>query len=158
MPNNLATWQSLPRFGEAIDNPPSGEVVTESNIDWIGYRGPAGLTVAKIGLKATRLGIKIILPQAQTPYRFSGRRPGENVYAASHTSHLSKFMAQYPNLEWGHSSLDTEYEAYKSGWRGASPVVELVSLYDPDAWLIPLPAPVARPPTPRASCRLALTG
>jgi hypothetical protein len=157
---DLGLWQSLPRFDEAISNPPFSRVLTNCDTGWIGYRGPAGLTVAAIGLKVTRLGITLILPQTQTPYRYSGRRPGENICVTDHMSHLERFMAQRPDLEWHHSSIDTEHEVYKSGWRGASPVVELVSLRDPDAERIPLPSrpAVPRPAVPRPVCSLALTG
>jgi SAM-dependent methyltransferase len=152
---DLGLWQSLPRFDEAVSNPPFGQVLTDCDTGWIGYRSPAGLTVAAIGLKVTRLGITLILPQTQTPYRYSGRRPGENVCVSDHMGYLERFMTQRPDLEWHHSSIDTEHEVYKSGWRGASPVVELVSLRDPDAERIPLPS---RPAVPRPVCSLALTG
>jgi hypothetical protein len=69
--------------------------------------------------------------------------------------YLATFMALRPDLEWQHSSIDTEHEAYKSGWRGASPVVELVSLCDPAADLIPLPQV---PAVSRPQYSLALTG
>ncbi len=147
-------WQTLPRFDEAISNPPFGQVLTDGDTGWIGYRGPAGLTAAAIGLKVAQL-ITLVLPQTQTPYRYSGRRPGENVCVSTHTRYLETFMSQRPELEWHHSSIDTEHEAYKSGWRGASPVVELVSLCDPDTELIPLPH---SPSIPRPVYNLALTG
>lgn len=160
---DLYVWQSLPHFDEAVSNPPFGQVLTDSDIGWIGYRGPAGLTAAAIGLKVARLGITLILPQTQTPYLYSGHRPGENVYTSNHMRYLETFMAQHPDLEWHHSSIDTEHEAYKSGWRGVSPVVELVSLRDPGADQIPLPGTLPDPlpqlvaiPKPRYS--LALTG
>lgn len=152
---DLHLWQSLPRFDEAVSNPPFGQVVTDSDTGWIGYRGPAGLTVAAIGLSVAQLGITLILPQTQTPYRYSGRRPGENAYASNHMRYLATFMAQRPELEWHHSSIDTEHEAYKSGWRGAAPVVELTALNDPAAELIPLPR---LPALSRPLYSLALTG
>lgn len=152
---DLHLWQSLPRFDEAVSNPPFGQVLTDSDTGWIGYRGPAGLTAAAIGLKVARLGITLILPQTQTPYRYSGRRPGENVYTSNHMRYLETFMTQRPDLEWHHSSIDTEQEAYKSGWRGASPVVELVSLCNPSPELIPLPQV---PAVSRPQFSLALTG
>jgi hypothetical protein len=113
------------------------------------------LTAAAIGLRVARLSITLILPQTQTPYRYSGRRPGENVFTSDHMRYLETFMTQRPDLEWHHSSIDTEQEAYKSGWRGASPVVELVSLCDPGPELIPLPQV---PAVSRPHCSLALTG
>lgn len=152
---DLHLWQSLPRFDEAISNPPFGRVVTDSDTGWIGYRGPAGLTVAAIGLRVARLGITLILPQTQTPYRYSGRQPGENACTSNHMRYLKTFMAQRPDLEWHRSSIDTEQEAYKSGWRGASPVVELASLCDPAVDLIPLPQV---PTLSRPLYSLALTG
>jgi hypothetical protein len=69
--------------------------------------------------------------------------------------YLETFMAQRPELEWHHSSIDTEQAAYKSGWRGVSPVVELVSLCDPAAELIPHPQV---PAVSRPQYSLALTG
>jgi hypothetical protein len=134
---------------------------------WIAYRGPAGLTVAAAGLQVAQLGIKIILPQSQTIFRYSSCLPGAAVYADDHPGYLKKFLAQRPNLECHHSSLDTELQGYKAEWRGASPVVEVVSFYDPDAALVPLPHPAPAgnplvtaasvPPPPRPDCRLALT-
>jgi hypothetical protein len=151
---DLHLWQSLPRFDEGVSNPPFSQVLTDSDTGWIGYRGPAGLTVAAIGLKVARLGITLILPQTQTPYRYSGRRPGENVCTSNHMRYLETFITQRPNLEWHHSSLDTEDETYKAGWRGATPRVELVSLCDPEAALISLRQ---SPPIPKPTCLLAFT-
>jgi methylase of polypeptide subunit release factors len=148
-------WQSLPRFDEAISNPPFGAVVTEHDTDWVGYRGPAGLTVAAIGLQVARLGIKMILPQAQTIFRYSGADGRYGVYADSYAGYLQKFIAQRPELEWDYSSLDTEAEAYKSEWRGVAPIVEVVSLHDPEATLLPL-SPM--PAISRPVYSLALTG
>jgi hypothetical protein len=81
---------------------------------------------------------------------------------------LETFLAQRPNLECHPSNLDTELPGYKSEWRGVAPVVEVVSFYDPDAALVPLPhhAPGGNPLAtaasvplpPRPDCRLALTG
>jgi hypothetical protein len=133
-----ALWQSLPRFDEAISNPPFGQVWTDCDTGWIGYRGPAGLMAAAIGLQVARLGITMILPQTQTPFRYSGAAPGANVYTENHTGYLKRFLADRPALEWHHSSLDTEIPEYKSGWRGAAPVVELVTLRDREAVLLPL--------------------
>ncbi len=42
-------------------------------------------------------------------------------------------MAKHPQMDWGHLSLDADLPDYKGGWRGASPVVEIVSLIDRDA-------------------------
>ena len=145
-------WQRLPPFAEAVSNPPFGRVVTECALDWIGYRGTAGLTVATMGLKVAELGITIILPQTQTPYAFSGRRSGENVYRRHHSRHLKAFLQQHPQLEWHHSSIDTEQPSYKGGWRGVSPLVEATSLYDPNAHLISRPKP---PIVPKPSYSLA---
>jgi hypothetical protein len=39
---DLHLWQSLPRFDEAVSNPPFGQVLTDSDTGWIGYPGPAG--------------------------------------------------------------------------------------------------------------------
>lgn len=141
-----ATWLALPQFDEAISNPPFGDVVTDCDTDWLGYRGPAGLMAAEIGLKVTRLGITMILPQTYTPYRFSGRVPGQNMMAQTHVRALEQFMARHPQMEWGHLSLDTEYPDYKDGWRGVSPVVELVSLADPEIERLARPRPVASRP------------
>lgn len=141
-----ATWLALPQFDEAISNPPFGDVVTDCDTDWLGYRGPAGLMAAEIGLKVTRLGITMILPQTYTPYRFSGRVPGQSMMAQTHVRALEQFMAKHPRMEWGHLSLDTEYPDYKTGWRGASPVVELVSLADPEIERLARPRPVASRP------------
>jgi predicted RNA methylase len=152
---DLSLWQSLPRFDEAISNPPFGKVVAAYDTDWVGYRGPAGLTVAAIGLQVARLGIKMILPQAQTIFRYSGADLRYGAHADSYPGYLKKFMTGRPGLEWDHTSLDTEAETYKSEWRGAAPVVEVVSLYDPEAALLslsPMPA-ISRP-----VCSLALTG
>lgn len=154
---DLHLWQSLPRFDEAVSNPPFGQVLTDNDTGWIGYHGPAGLTVAAIGLRVARLGITLILPQTQTPYRYSGRRPGENICTTNHMRYLETFMAQRPALQWHHSSIDTEDETYKSGWRGASPVVELVSLNDPDAEHVPL-RQHPHPSLARPLYSLALTG
>jgi SAM-dependent methyltransferase len=163
---DLALWQSLPRFDEAISNPPFGKIVTSHDTGWIGYRGPAGLTVAAIGLQVAQLGIKMILPQSQTIFRYSGRLPGAGVYAAEHLRYLETFLAQRPNLECHHSSLDTEIPGYKSEWRGVAPVVEVVSICEPDAALVPLPHPAearnplttaaSLPSPPRPDCRLSL--
>jgi hypothetical protein len=152
---DLHLWQSLPRFDEAVSNPPFGQVLTDCDTGWIGYRGPAGLTVAAIGLSVARLGITLILPQTQTPYRYSGRRPGENACTSNHMRYLETFMARRPDLEWHHSSIDTEDETYKVGWRGTTPRVELVSLYDPQAELIHLHSV---PSTPRPTCFLPASG
>jgi hypothetical protein len=97
----------------------------------------------------------MILPQAQTIFRYSGADGRYGVYADSYAGYLQKFMAQRPELEWDHSSLDTEAEAYKSEWRGAAPIVEVVSLYDPEATLLPL---LPKPAISRPVCSLALTG
>ena len=59
---DLSLWQSLPRFDEAVSNPPFGKVLTDCDTSWIGYKGPAGLTVAAISLKVARLGPTMILP------------------------------------------------------------------------------------------------
>jgi hypothetical protein len=109
----------------------------------------------------------MILPQSQTIFRYRGCLPGAGVYADDHPRYLKKFLAQRPNLECYHSSLDTELPGYKAEWRGASPVVEVVSFYDPDAALVPLPQPAPAgnplattasiPPPWRPDCRLALT-
>jgi hypothetical protein len=45
---------------------------------WIGYRGPARLTMAAIGLQVAQLGTKMILQQSQTIFRYSGCLPGAN--------------------------------------------------------------------------------
>ena len=135
---DVALWQNLPRFDKAISNPPFGQVLTDCDTTWIGYRGPAGLMAASIGLQVARLGVTMILPQTQTPFRYSGAPPGTNVYTENNTGYLKRFLAGRPALEWHHSSLDTEQPGYKSGWRGAAPVVELVTLRDRDAALLPL--------------------
>ena len=142
-----ATWLALPQFDEAISNPPFGDVVTDCDVNWVGYRGPAGLMAAEIGLKVTRLGITMILPQTHTPYRFSGRIPGQSMMAQTHVRALEQFRARHPQMEWGHLSLDAEYPDYKAGWRGASPVVELVSLADPDMERLARPRPATPRPT-----------
>jgi SAM-dependent methyltransferase len=162
---DLSLWQSLPRFDEAISNPPFGKIVTTCDTKWVGYRGPAGLTAAAIGLQIAQLAVKMILPQSQTIFRYSGRLPGAGVYAADHPRYLKTFLAQRPNLECHPSSLDTELPGYKSEWRGAAPVVEVVSFYDPDAAPVPLPHPAPAgnplataasvPLPPRPDCRLA---
>ncbi|MBP8057106.1 MAG: methyltransferase [Chloroflexi bacterium] len=139
-----ATWLALPQFDEAISNPPFGDVVTDCDTDWLGYRGPAGLMAAAIGLKVTRLGITMILPQTYTPYRFSGRVPGQNIMARTHLRALEQFMAKHPQMDWGHLSLDAEYPDYKGGWRGASPVVEIVALTDQDVERLTRPRPVTQ--------------
>jgi hypothetical protein len=156
-------WQSLPRFDEAISNPPFAKVLTGCDTDWIGYRGPAGLMAAAIGTQVAQLGITMILPQNQTPFRYSGAPPGNNVYTENHTGYLKRFLAGRPTLEWHHISLDTTHPGYQSGWRGAAPLVEVVSLCDPDAALLPLAdAPVemlpdaAPPAVSRPICALAL--
>ena len=152
-----ALWQSLPRFDEAISNPPFGQVLTDCDTGWVGYRGPGGLMAAAIGLRAARLGVTMILPQTQTPFRYSGAPLGNNVYTDNHTGYLKRFLAGRPTLEWHHSSLDTELPGYKSGWRGAAPLVEVVTLRDQAAALLPLAdAPVESPPAvPRPVCALA---
>jgi len=96
-----ATGLALPQFDEAISNPPLGDVVTDCDTDKLAYRGPVGLTAAAIGLKVTRLGIIMILPQTYTPYRFSGRVSGQNVATYSHVRALAQFTARHPRLEWG---------------------------------------------------------
>jgi predicted RNA methylase len=143
---DLSLWQSLPRFDEAIGNLPFGAVVTEHDTDWVGYCGPAGLTVAAIGLQVARLGIKMILPQVQTIFRYSGADLRYGAHADSYPGYLKKFMAGRPDLELDHSSLNTEQPDYRAGWRGAAPVVQVVSLYDPDVRLLPL---ASRPDVPR---------
>lgn len=156
---DLGLWQSLPRFDEAITNPPFGKILTDCDTSWIGYKGPAGLSVASIALKVARLGPTIILPQTQTPYKYSGQIPGAGAYALTKMGYLKKFEKLHPELEWDHRSLDTEHTSYKSGWRGAAPVVEVVGLYDRDAELIELGSFVAEPPpVPRPSLRFALGG
>jgi SAM-dependent methyltransferase len=165
----LSLWQSLPRFDEAISNPPFGKVVTTHDTAWVGYRGPAGLMVAAIGLRVTRLGVKMILPQSQTIYRYSGSDGRGNPYAPveNRPRYLTAFLVQQPELECHHASIDAEAPGYKSGWRGAAPVVEVVSFYDRDARPIPLPQPLPAPDAPaarpipaasRPDCRLTLTG
>jgi trans-aconitate methyltransferase len=116
-----ATWLALPQFDEAISNPPFGDVVTNRDTDWLGYRGPAGLMAAEIGLKVTRLGITMILPQTYTPDRFSGRMSGQNISTNNHVRALAQFMARHPQMDWGHLSLDADLPDYKSGWRGLRP-------------------------------------
>jgi trans-aconitate methyltransferase len=140
------TWLALPQFDEAISNPPFGDVVTDCDTDWLGYRGPAGLMAAEIGLKVTRLGITMILPQTYTPYRFSGRMSGQNITTNNHVRALAQFMARHPQMDWGHLSLDADLPDYKSGWRGASPVVEIVSLTDRDGERLARPQPVTQRP------------
>jgi hypothetical protein len=118
-------------------------------------------------LQVAQPGIKMILPQSQTIFRYSGCLPGAGVCADDHPRYLKKFLDGHPNLECHHSSLDTELPGYKAEWRGASLVVEVVSFYDADAALVPLPhpAPAGNPlaaaasiPSPsRPHCRLALT-
>jgi hypothetical protein len=153
---DLKLWQFLPRFDEAVSNPPFGKAVTTCDTKWIGYRGPAGLMVAAIGLRVARLGVKMILPQSQTIYRYSGREHGggrrNGVYAESYPGYLEKFLAGRPELEWDHSSLDTEQPGYKAEWRGAAPLVEIVTLRDAAAALLPLRH---RPAAPRPVYRLA---
>ncbi len=102
---DLSLWQSLPRFDEAISNPPCGAVVTEHDTDWVGYHGPAGLTVAAIGLQVARLGIKMILPQVQTIFRYSGSDLRYGAHADSYPGYLKKFMTQRPDLEWDHRNM-----------------------------------------------------
>ncbi|MFO7682972.1 MAG: hypothetical protein R6X34_23285 [Chloroflexota bacterium] len=68
----------------------------------------------------------------------SGAPPESNVYTDNHTGYLKRFLAGRPTLEWHHSSLDTEYDAYKSGWRGVAPGVELVTLRDSEAAILPV--------------------
>jgi len=119
---------------------------------------PAGLMAAAIGVQVARLGVTMILPQMQTPFRYSGAPPGTNVYTENHTGYLKRFLAGRPSLEWHHSSLDTEQPEYKSGWRGAAPVVELVTLRDREAALLSLAnAPlVDAPSVPRPVCALGV--
>jgi len=136
-----ATWLALPQFDEAISNPPFGDVMTDCDTDWIGYRGPAGLMAAEIGLKVTRLGITMILPQTYTPYRFSGRVSGQNITTHNHVRALAQFMVRHPQMDWGHLSLDADLPDYKAGWRGASPVVEIVALTDREAERLTRPQP-----------------
>ncbi len=156
---DLSLWQSLPRFDEAVSNPPFGKVLTDYDTSWIGYKGPAGLTVAAISLKVTRLGPTMVLPQTQTPYKYSGMVRGGDAYAPTRMKYLEKFSKQRPELEWDHRSLDTEEKAYKSGWRGAAPVVEVIGLYDRDAELVELlSASAEKPSVPRPVFQLAIGG
>jgi hypothetical protein len=87
---------------------------------------------AAVGLQVARLGVRIILPQSQTIFRYSGRcsRNGgaHTVYAESYPRYLEKFLDGRPSLEWHHSSLDTALPVYQSEWRGAAPLVKVVSL------------------------------
>jgi hypothetical protein len=99
--------------------------------------------------QVARLGITMILPSeyVQTPFRYSGAPPGCNVYTDNHTGYLKRFLAGRPTLEWHHSSLDTTHPGYQSGWRGAAPLVEVVTLCDQEAALLPLAdAPVEMSP------------
>jgi SAM-dependent methyltransferase len=151
-------WRWLPRFDEAISNPPFGAVVANGDTGWIGYRGPAGLMLAAVGLQVARLGLRIILPQSQTIFRYSGRCCGRGAphtaYTESYPRYLEKFLAGRPSLEWHHSSLDTTLPLYQSAWRGASPLVEVVTLCDRDGALLPLAHAPSPPSLPRPVCRL----
>jgi hypothetical protein len=118
---------------------------------------------ALAGKQVARLGITMILPQNQTPFRYSGAPPGCNVYTDNHTGYLKRFLAGRPTLEWHHSSLDTTHPGYQAGWRGAAPLVEVVTLRDQEAALLPLAdapvemSPDAAPPAiSRPVCALAL--
>jgi hypothetical protein len=102
---------------------------------------------AEIGLKVTRLGITMILPQTYTPYRFSGRMSGQNITTHNHVRALAQFMARHPQMDWGHLSLDADLPDYKAGWRGASPVVEIVALTDRDTERLARPRPAPQRPT-----------
>ena len=107
---------------------------------------------AAIGLQVARLGVTMILPQTQTPFCYSGAPPGSKVYTDNHTGYLKRFLAKRPTLEWHHSSLDTEQPGYKSGWRGVAPLVEVVTLRDQAAALLPL---ADAPGSPRPLCTLS---
>jgi hypothetical protein len=134
---------------------------------WISLSRSGRADDGRYRLAVAQPGIKMILPQSQTIFRYSGRMPGAGVCADDHPRYLKKFLAQRPNLECHHSSLDTELPRYKHEWRGASPVVEVVSFYDPDAALVPLPHPAPAdnplataasiPPPSRPDCHPALT-
>jgi len=65
-------------------------------------------------------------------------QPTDRALSLSYPGYLEKSMAQRPDLEWDHTSMDTEQPDYKVGWRGAAPVVEVTSLHDPAARLLTL--------------------
>ena len=86
------------------------------------------------------------------PVHWSGGAPYA-AYAESYPLYLEKFWAGRPSLEWHHSSLDTTLPLYQSEWRGAAPLVEVVTLCDRVGELLPLAHAPIPPSPPRPVCR-----
>lgn len=126
-------WAGLPVFDEIISNPPFGNLETDTSTDWIGYQGPGGLTFAAISLLVAHNGGTLIMPQVQTPYKVSGRKPYDRSpqQCGFRTKDGKRFKEAYPDCEWSVWCEDmTSYD----GWRGSTPTIEIVTTCD---WSIP---------------------
>ena len=110
--------EALGRFDSAISNPPFGNIRADEFRGF--YSGSA------FELKALEVASRIadsatfLLPQASTPFRFSGHQ----CYSRVDNEKLQKFEKQTGiTMEMG-CGVDTSF--YRNDWKGVSPLCEIV--------------------------------
>lgn len=137
------------RYDCAISNPPYGQVTAKGDHKWVGWKGPAHFLFAWIAVTYCECGGVFVFPQADLPWMDSrypnviGRMDRMNGGACTwHVSlpegawskHLRSFMQAFPHVAFESTSIDTYVTLEDEGekWRGASPNVEICSVYGGD--------------------------
>lgn len=115
---------NLPKFQQAISNPPFGKIKTGliGDLD-LKYKGSEFeyLTI-DIASKIAKEG-SFILPQQSTPFKYSGER---NYKEVQPNSKLSKFMKETGFEMVLPIGIDTS--VYLNDWNGVSPMCEVVDI------------------------------
>lgn len=113
-------WAEIGHFDCAISNPPFGNVKTG------GHKAPR-YTGAEFELKAVDIASDhadqgvFIIPQASTPFRYSGSQ----LYQETNPAKYAKFSKQTGIRFDFNCGIDTAF--HKDDWLGVSPLVEVVN-------------------------------
>lgn len=114
---------NLPKFKQAISNPPFGKIKSGLDSTSRKYRGSEFeyITIDVASQLATE-GV-FILPQISTPFKYSGNKHYEEVEPSSKLSKFFKETGLEMSLPIG---IDTE--CYLEDWKGVKPLCEIVEI------------------------------
>lgn len=115
---------SLPKFDQAISNPPFGKIKTGLLGDFgLNYKGSEFEYITiEIASKVANVG-SFILPQLSTPFKYSGNRNYEEVQPSSKLLKFLKETGFKMELPIG---IDTGY--YLDDWKVVKPLCEIVDI------------------------------
>ena len=113
----------LPRFKQAISNPPFGKIKSGLESSKRNYHGSElEYITIDVASKLATEGI-FILPQISTPFKYSGNKGYEKVEPSSKLAKFFKETGLEMSLPIG---IDTEF--YLDEWKGVKPLCEIVEI------------------------------